>query len=422
MRAPVRDTTALALGSFGNAALAYVFFTLATRSLGANAAAPVSVLWTYWLFAGAALTFPVQHWIARTVAAHRSEKLVRDALPGIAAAVAAAAAVSGTLAWLARDQLFHRGDAWFPLLVAGVTVGSGFVGMVRGGLSARHRFGSVALALVGENALRSAAAVALLVVAVRSPLAFGVAMVMGSTVGLLWPSAVRFSSDGSSGDAPPGHSTFGFLGAAAGGQLIGQAVLTGGPVLLALRGGTPASVTALFAALALFRAPYTLAIGLLSQLTGRLTTLVVHGRRAALSRVRLLVLVGTVVATAVAVALGELAGPVLLRVIFGSQVRLSGSVAALVAAGSAVALANLVQTVGLLAQGRSGAVTRAWLLGLLGGAVVLVLAATDLLAQTAWAFAATEFVAFVAFAAEELRGARRLPAEAPANVAPAPTG
>ena len=57
-------------------------------------------------------------------------------------------------------------------------------------------------------------------------------------------------------------------------------------MLLAAVGGAPAEVTALFAGLALFRAPYTLAIGLVSALTGRLTKLVVSGRREALTQVR----------------------------------------------------------------------------------------------------------------------------------------
>ena len=54
-------------------------------------------------------------------------------------------------------------------------------------------------------------------------------------------------------------------------------------MLLAAVGGAPGEVTALFAGLALFRAPYTLALGLVSALTGRLTRLVVAGpaRRAA---------------------------------------------------------------------------------------------------------------------------------------------
>ena len=42
-------------------------------------------------------------------------------------------------------------------------------------------------------------------------------------------------------------------------------------VLLALTGGSATHVTALFAALALFRAPYMIALGVMPQLTSRLT-------------------------------------------------------------------------------------------------------------------------------------------------------
>ena len=397
----MRDTTALGLGAFGNALLAYVFFTVATRSLGAEAAAPVSVLWTYWLFAAAALTFPLQHWIARTVAAHAGEALVRDALPRVAAAVLLAAAGSGLLAWLARDQLFHRSDPWFPLLLAGVTVGAGFVGVVRGGLSARHRFGSVAVVLVCENGVRCLGAALIAAVMPQSPLAFGVCMVVGSLVGLAWPTAVRFSSDRAT---TAKESAFAFLGAAASGQLVGQAVLTGGPVLLALRGGTPSEITALFAGLALVRAPYTLAIGLVSILTGWLTVLVVERRQAALRRVQVFVLVGTVLGSAAGAVVGAGPGPWLLRLIFGPEVRLDSFAASLVATGSAVALANLVQTVVLLAKGRTGGVARSWLIGCFAGATFLALSSADPLAETCWAFVVTEAVAFVAFTFEQQRG------------------
>ena len=73
-----------------------------------------------------------------------------------------------------------------------------------------------------------------------------------------WPSAFRLSRGGTDGD---GDSPWAFLAGAGGGQVIGQVVLTGGPVVLALAGGSPAEVTALFAGLALFRAPYTLGAG-----------------------------------------------------------------------------------------------------------------------------------------------------------------
>ena len=84
MTTRVRHTSALAAGSAVSGLLAYVFFAVVTRALGSTAAAPVSVLWAYWSFAGAALTFPLQHWIARSVSAHGGERSVREPLPGIA--------------------------------------------------------------------------------------------------------------------------------------------------------------------------------------------------------------------------------------------------------------------------------------------------------------------------------------------------
>ena len=59
-------TTVLAAGALTSGILAYGFFAVSTRALGAELAAPVSVLWTYWSFSAACLTFPLQHWIART--------------------------------------------------------------------------------------------------------------------------------------------------------------------------------------------------------------------------------------------------------------------------------------------------------------------------------------------------------------------
>lgn len=406
MRVGARNTQALAIGSLTSGLLAYVFFVITTRALGATDAAPVSVLWTYWSFAAAALSFPVQHWVARSVAAHDSEGAVRDALPRVAAAVAAAAGVAGLLAWLGRDALFHRDDPWFPLLVATVTLGSGFIGVVRGGLSARHRFSAVAWALIAENALRCLGAVALIVVGTHASVTFGVCLAVGALVGLLWPSSFRFSAGTGGG---PVESPFAFLGGAAGGQLIGQAVLTGGPVLLALSGGSAREVTVLFAALALFRAPYTLALGLVSQLTGRLTLLVVGRDFGALRRMRLVVLTATVVVVVAAAVIGALVGPLLMPLIFGEQVQLSRLPALLVSVGSALALANLVTTISIMAQARSHAVVRAWLAASLGAAGLFVaLSDTTPLLRTCWVFVAAEAVAFTALMLEELRGSAKL--------------
>ena len=406
MRGRAKTPAALAVGSAANGLLAYIFFALSTRTLGAEAAAPVSVLWTYWSFAAAALTFPLQHWIARSVAAHEGEGSVRDAMPRVVALVVTAALVVGVLSWLGRDQLFHRDDLWFPLLVVIVTLGSGFIGIVRGGLSARDRFVAVAWALGAENGLRCAGAVVLILAGVENPVAYGACLACGALVGFFWPSSFRFSREQA---RPTTESALRFISGAAGGQLIGQAVLTGGPVVLALSGGSPSEVTALFAGLALFRAPYTLAIGLVSALTGYLTRLVVLRRTAALRRFRLGVLLATAVGVVGAAVIGATIGPWLLRLIFGSEIRLDDLACGLVAVGSAVALANLVVTVSIMSQNRSTVIARSWFVGIVGAVLVFVLTSgLEPLLQTCWAFVAAEVLAFVVLAFEDARAARTL--------------
>ena len=98
------------------------------------------MLWAYWSFAGAALTFPLQHWIARSVVAHGGERSVRTALPGVLRWSLLAGVVTFGAAWLGRDLLFGSGDLWFPLLVGAVTLASAAMGIVRGVLTARRRF------------------------------------------------------------------------------------------------------------------------------------------------------------------------------------------------------------------------------------------------------------------------------------------
>src|ERR1700710_1467611 len=105
-----RGSAALVVGSAVSGLLAYVFFALVTRSLGAADAAPVSVLWTYWSFAAAGVTFPVQHWILRAVVGHGTEAVVWQAFGPASTSVMAVSVVSGAVAWLLRDPLFGSGD------------------------------------------------------------------------------------------------------------------------------------------------------------------------------------------------------------------------------------------------------------------------------------------------------------------------
>jgi O-antigen/teichoic acid export membrane protein len=364
---------ALAVGSVVSGLLAYVFFALVTRGLGAAAAAPVSVLWAYWGFAAAGVTFPVQHWIARSVAADGHEAAARAALPRVLALALSASAGSALVAWLLRDPLFGDDGAGFPVLVGAVTACSAAMGVVRGVLAARGRFAAVGAVLVGENLLRCVAAQVLLSSGVTDPAAYGGALLAGYAACLAWPSAWRLR-----GAAAPARTAVAFLGGAAGGQVVGQAVLTGGPVLLALAGGAPRDVTALFAGLALFRAPYTLAVGQVSALTSRVTGLVVAGRVRELRRLHVALLTGTAVAAVGAGVVGALVGPLLLRLVFGADAALDPGVSALVAAGTTFAMASLVLSVLVMAHDRAPRIALVWLLALVPGALAFVLTTGEL--------------------------------------------
>lgn len=392
----------LAAGSVLSGVLAYLLFALVTRGLGASAAAPVSVLWTVWALAGAAFTFPLQHWVARCLTAGR-EGDVRSSAGRVGAVVAAAAVASGALAWVFRDRLFHRDDAWFPVLVVLVVLGSAAVGVLRGALAGRGRMAAVAVSLVAENALRCVLVAVLLVAQVHDPVAHGLCLVAGALVAL-WPGVWRFGGAGS------GSGSLAFLGGAATGQLLAQGVLTGGAVVLALLGGTPAEVTAMFATLALFRAPYMVMLGTLPQVTHQVTGLVVAGdRRTLRALARRLALLGAVT-VALGAAIGATLGPLLVRTVFGATVTVGTGVAGVIAAGCAVALVNVVLMVGALALDRPGRVAGAWGLAVVAGAAVL-LSSTALVPveRVAAAFLVAEVAATVLLgvvASRVLRGGR----------------
>jgi O-antigen/teichoic acid export membrane protein len=404
VRQRTRETTTLALGSVVSGLLAYLFFALTTRSLGPTAAAPIGVLWTYWTFASAALTFPLQHWIAQTSAAHGDRSSVARAMPRVLLVVGSVALVSAAVALAFRETLFHSSNPWYPALVGLVTVGAGFIGVVRGGLTAQHRFMSLTATFVGENLFRCAGALVLISAGATNAIGYGLVLVLGSFVGLGWPSAYRLRSGGS---AATEVASLRFLGGAAGGQLMAQVVLTSGPVILAFIGGSPAQVTSLFAALALFRAPYLIALAVVAKLTGYFTSLHVRRDDHALRRVRNVVLAVTVVGVPLAGVVGAFLGPVLLPLIFGEGVTLDASLCLVIAMASTVALTNLVTTLMIMAQGRSGVVMRSWVVAAVLGLAFALVAPGEPLSRTVGAFLLAEVAAVVLLVvAERRRGPR----------------
>jgi len=397
------ESSVLLVGSAVNGVFAYVFVAIGTRAVGAEGFAPVAVLWTFWALSAAVLTFPLQHWVIRQMAIDGDAGGVRAALPRILGWVAGVVGALTVIAAVFRAELFGAEASWvWPALVAGTAAGSGYLGMVRGLLAGAGRYGPAAAVIGGENVVRVAAAVIAATVSADAA-AFGMALLAGPIAGVFRPSVLP----GAPPATPPDRA---LLGSAGIGLLLAQIVLNGGPPLLAALGGSEAEVTAFFAALALFRAPYLLALGLTVRVTAPLTRLVEDRRFEVLGRITRLGAAATVAAAAAAAGVGWAVGPAVIRVLFGEGTDPSAAVTAAVAAGCTLALGALGLTVALIARAASVALSASWAASVAGGGIVLVIASGwPAVERVVLAFVAAEAVAVAAmtFAGERWLRAMR---------------
>jgi O-antigen/teichoic acid export membrane protein len=394
-----RGAAALAVGSVLSGVFAYLYIAAGTREYGADDFSGVAQLWTIWFFGSSVLTFPLQHWLIQRLRTDGHGGAVRAVLPRLAA-IAVGLGLAVVLVTLpVRHDLFDRGDLLYPVAAGAITVGAAAMGLLRGGLAGRSRFVATAAALAGENLVRFVLGLAAVVAGAGVGL-YGAAILTGPLVILAWPSAVRFEGP------DPGHvSPLAFLGSVAGGTVIAQSVLTGGPVVLSLAGGSPAEVTSLFTALALFRAPYIVALGLAIRVTAALTDLVTAGRDDELDRVRRRIVALGIAATALAGAGAYAVGPPLLRAVFGDEVDLTRLQCAGLAMGSLAALVTLGLTLVQMTRGRGGRVLTAWVLAVAVGTVVMVTVPGEPLPRTVAAFLATELAALTLMALLDRRAA-----------------
>jgi O-antigen/teichoic acid export membrane protein len=165
----------------------------------------------------------------------------------------------------------------------------------------------------------------------------------------------------------------------------------------------------LFVALALWRAPYLIALGVAPQLTSALSRTALAGDDQGLRKGRRWTLGAVLGAAALAFLAGATVVDPVLRVVFGPDVVLDWQTLALIGMGTAVAVGNLILLLLMLALGTSRPVNRAWLGAVVVVATILVavpLTSTD---RVATAFAAAQVTAFAMLLTAPLRG-RQAPA------------
>ena len=394
-----KESGTLATGTVVGGLLAYGFFALTIRTLGASDAAPVSVLWTYWTMTAAILTFPLQHWTIRLLTRGDEGTLARSQRR-LWVGTAVVSVFSGLLAYVARDVLFHDRTVAYPIMAAGVTAEAALSGLVRGALAGRGRFTATGVSMATENLVRVALG-GVAAIAGGGAIAFGLVLVAGPLSGCFWLSSLRFDRSSGTGSIA---SPLALASGLATGSLIAQVVLMGGPVALAALGGAPGQVTALFVTLAVWRAPYLVALGVAPRLTPALTRMTVARDEQRLLSVRRWILLVVLGASAGAFLAGAtIFGPVL-SVVFGTEIVLDWQTAALIGVGTAVAVGNLALLLLMLALGTSRPVNRAWLIAVAVVAAILVAVPTAPLDRVATAFVAAQLTAFALLLAAPLRG------------------
>ena len=397
-----RDTGAIALAAASviSGVFAYLFIAIGTRQFGTGDFSGVAQLWTIWFYGSSVLTFPIQHWVIQRLRLDGHGGAVRVVLPRLMLFALGLGLAVVAVTFLVREDMYGRDDIAYPLIAGGITVGAAAMGLLRGGLAGHSRFLATATALAGENVVRFACGLA--VVAAGATVGwYGAAILSGSLVILAWPSALRFD-----GPPVPGVSPVAFLGNVAGGTVIAQSVLTAGPVVLSLAGGTRDEVTSLFTALALFRAPYIVALGLAIRMTATLTDLVAAGRSDDLRRIQRRMIAAGVALMAVGGIGAALIGPGVLRLIFGDEVDLTRAACAGLAVGSLAALATLGLTLVQMTDGAGQHVLRTWATALAIGVVVMVALPLEPLPRVVAAFLASELTAFVLMALLDGSGER----------------
>jgi O-antigen/teichoic acid export membrane protein len=397
-RPRLSHTAALLVGTGINGLAAYAFIIIGTRAIGADAFAPVSLLWTIWSVAVAVLTFPVQHWIISTIRADGAE----DEVAGLRRSLVLVSLGLGALVFVVtavgRTTLFDDGGLAYPLIAGLLVPGSVAAGFMRGVQVGRDQLLAAAVGLAGENLLRVVLAGAVVAIG-GGPVAFAAALLAGFGIVFAYPGCFRLRS------APiraTGHSlrrTYGVLASVSGGSTLAQVILTCGPVALAVAGGGADQVTSVFAACSVFRAPYLAATGASLQLTSWLTGLVVDGDAAAWVRTRVVMMATTVVGAIAAGGFGLLVGAALLRALFGPSVQLDPLPVALIASANVIALGTLVETLMLVARRRTRGIPVSWCAA---GAVFVAVVAVpwgEPVVRVAAAFVAAEAVALLAMLA-----------------------
>lgn len=385
-------------GTMIGAVAAYLFQLVVGRTLGPTAFAPITVLWTVQFLVFTTVFVPMEQLTIRRLSATTP---TRGPWRLFAAVILGSVLLSTAFAAATRHRLLAGNWVYLPILAVLIAAYGGFA-LGRGVLAGRRRFREYGLSTLTESMLRLALAIAILAVGMG---AVGVAwsMVAGPFVVLLWR---PFGPEQRHRDRPVSPGSAQALATYVGANAASQTIVAAGPLVVGALGASPAEVSVFFETFLLFRAPLTLAYGLIARVLPPFTRLAETGGGATLRRWagRLAVLGG--VAAAVGYLFGRAVGPAAVSVLLGMEYRPSATIAGYAAAGVALATIALFAQQLLIAQNATGALAASWFTGLGAAGAVVALATGTAGARVGAGFLVGEIVAFALIIASVVWAAR----------------
>ena len=381
---------------------AYGFLAVASRALGPQRYAPLSVLWALVYLAAPGLFLPIEQEVGRAISARRvrgvgARPVVLRA--GLVGAALTAVVLAGTAA--AAPELVGRifdGDGGLLVgFVLAIVVYLGYF-LGRGMLAGNGRFGAYAVLVGAEGSIRMLLAVGLAVAGLRLAGVYGLTLFISSllALGVAFRGQRRLAEPG---PAAPWAEVTTSLGWLLVGSLLAQLLINVGPLAVkALAGpGEQAAAGTFLNGLVMARIPLFFFQAVQASLLPELAARAAAGHfvefRRRLARLMAVVAVVALLATGVSAAVG----PWVVRHLFGSGFVLTTTDMALLAAASGVYMLALGLGQGLVGLAGhhlnavgwvAGAAAFGVAMGLLGGLGAMLRVELALLAASAVATAA----------------------------------
>lgn len=337
----------------------FAFQALGTRTLGAEAYAPIGQLWTVYFLGFTMFLLPIEQVVTQRLALAGGDlSVLRPLRKAIVGTVVASMVVTGVFVAATLDRNFG-GVTWY--LPASVALAGLYVGfaLTRGITAGQLRLRDYGVAVATEAVVRLVVAAVLLAIWPTAA-SLVVAMIVAAFAGLAGRPWVGEASGVSRPSAREARQLTGLVV----GTVASQAMLASGPIVVAFLDGSAREVSVVFVSFVLLRGPLTSAYNFLSRILHWFTIEIQQGRTAEV-RHRIRSGVAVTVAGAVAAATGAaLLGPDIVAGIYGSDFRPTALLMATGAVGVVLASGALFLGLVLIATEHARSIALAWTIAL----------------------------------------------------------